>query len=34
MKNKRRSPNPPSKTGLGTINTQGKLYGAQNILIQ
>ena len=33
MKNKTKDPNPPSKTGLGTIHTEGKPYGVQNVLI-
>ena len=33
MKNKRKDPNPPSKTGLRSINTEGKPYGATNVLI-
>jgi len=33
MKNKRKDPNPPSKAALGTINTEGKPYGATNVLI-
>jgi len=34
MKNRRKDPNPPSQTGLGTINTERKPDGAQKVLIQ
>ena len=32
MKNKEKDSNRPRKTGPGSINTEGKPYGAPNIL--